>query len=545
MRSGSRAGLFAVVLVVVGLIVASGRSDCSNSTVGVLGLRSFPEFRVVEDSVDSLDPALGYSTESSEALSLAYLSLLRYRQVRGPGGATVVPVLAESLPLISHDGRTYTLALRPGLTYSNGNPVKASDFKYAIERLFRVDSQGVGFFSNIVGAARFAKTRTGAISGIVADDATRKISIRLTRPRADFEYILAMTFAAPVPTGTPATDQSTHPIPATGPYVISSYRPNRSYTLTRNPHFQPLPGVPATNPDTISVRLIKDPGIALQQVINGRADYDFNAVPIERLGPVQRKYGSRLKIYTPADTWYVFMNTRTPPFDKLAVRQAVNYGIDRHAFVDLVGGLGKPTENILPPTYPQFRKHTLYPHDVAKARALVQRAGEAGAAVTVWTTNIFEFKPFGADLADVLGKIGLKPTLKVLDSSVYFQTIGTQATRAQIGISSWYQDYPHPLDWFDTLLNGERITPTHNNNLSNANVGAINATIDRLERRPPLTARVNAQWAALDRRVMQQALWAPFINHQQTDFFGSNVDVRCHLNHVLYLFEWGHICKKA
>jgi peptide/nickel transport system substrate-binding protein len=144
----------------------------------------------------------------------------------------------------------------------------------------------------------------------------------------------------------------------------------------------------------------------------------------------------------------------------------------------------------------------------------------------------------------VLDRIGMKAKLAVLNANVYFQTIGNQSTRAQIGISSWYQDYPHPLDWFDVLLNGGRITPTHNNNLSNANVPAVNATIDRLKLAPTLTPHVNAQWAALDRRVMQQALWAPYINHQQTDFFGSDVDLSCYVNHVLFFFDWGHICKK-
>jgi hypothetical protein len=51
----------------------------------------------------------------------------------------------------------------------------------------------------------------------------------------------------------------------------------------------------------------------------------------------------------------------------------------------------------------------------------------------------------------------------VLDASTYFQAIGNERTKAQIGITSWYEDYPHPLDWFAVLLNGERITPTHNN----------------------------------------------------------------------------------
>jgi peptide/nickel transport system substrate-binding protein len=293
------------------------------------------------------------------------------------------------------------------------------------------------------------------------------------------------------------------------------------------------------------VRLVKDTGVALQQTINGQADYDFDLIPIDRLGEVQRKYGEQLKVYTSPNTVYFFMNTRTPPFDKLAVRQAVNDAIDRQALVRIAGGLATPTENVLPPTYPQYEKHTLYKHDLAKASELVHQAGADGAKVSVWTNAIDQQRRAGEYLADVLGKLGFKVKLKVLDPNIYYQTIGNQATKAQIGLSNWFQDYPHPLDWFDVLLNGERITQLHNNNYSNADVPAINQKIDALKREPTLTASVNAQWAELDRMVMEQALWAPYLNLQLTDFFAKDIDTSCYVNHVLFMFEWGHICKKS
>ena len=199
-----------------------------------------------------------------------YLGLLGYKHVNGPDGATIVPALAKDLPQISSDGKTYTLTLRSGLKYSDGTPVKASDFKYAIKRDFLVDSPGVGFFTNIVGADEFSKTKKGDISGITADDATGKITIKLTKPQGDFENILATTFAAPVPAGTSAKDQSTHPIPSTGPYQIQSYSPNRQAVMIRNPNFEPTANVPATNPDKITIKIVEDDSAALQQVINGQ-----------------------------------------------------------------------------------------------------------------------------------------------------------------------------------------------------------------------------------------------------------------------------------
>jgi peptide/nickel transport system substrate-binding protein len=524
-------------------------SASTEETTGAAGgstqQKAFPNFRIVYDTgTDYLDPGLSYTVQGWEAMWNVYLSLLGYKHVAGPDGATLVPALAQDMPDISADGKTYTLKLRPGLKYSNGKPVKASDFKYAIKRLFQIDSPGVGFFTSIVGADQFSKTKKGDISGIVANDSSGQITIKLAKPQGDFQNILATIFAAPVPSGTPAKDQSTTPIPSTGPYMIQSYQPNRQFILVRNPNFKPTDNVPATNPDKMTFKIVEDDSAALQQVINGQADYNFHPIPVDRLADVQQKYGDQLKIYTPANTYYFFMNNKLAPFNNLKVRQAVNYGIDRNALVRLYGGLATPTENVLPPTYPQYKKHNLYPHDLAKAKQLIQQAGAKGAAVTVWTSNRDTAKKPAAYLQDVLNQMGFKAKLKVIDASIYWTTVGNQATKAQIGFADWFQDYPHPLDWFDVLLNGERITQTHNNNYSNFNNANVNSTIDKLKTEPTLSDAVNQQWAQLDNTVMQNAAWAPYVNRQFTDFFSSKVDTNCYINHVLYQFDFSRICMK-
>jgi peptide/nickel transport system substrate-binding protein len=524
---------------------AQSSTSTSAGTGGSSQQKTFPNFRIVYDTgTDYLDPGLSYTVQGWGAMWNVYLSLLGYKHVNGPDGATLVPALATGMPDVSSDGLTYKLTLRKGLKYSNGKPVKASDFRYAIERDYKVDSPGVGFFSNIAGADEFSKTKKGHITGITANDSTGAITVKLLKPQGDFQNILATIFAAPVPQGTPAKDQSTTPIPSTGPYMIQSYKPNREFILVRNPNFKPTANIPATNPDKMTFKIVEDDSAALQQVINGQADYDFHPIPVDRLADVQQKYGDQLKIYTPANTYYFFMNTRTPPFDKLQVRQAVNYAIDRDALVRLYGGLAKATENILPPTYPQYVKHSLYPHDLAKAKQLIQQAGAKGMEVTVWGSNRETSKKPVAYLQDVLNSIGLKAKLKIIDASIYWTTIGNQKTAAQIGFADWFQDYPHPLDWFDVLLNGERITDTHNNNYSNFDDKAVNSKIDQLKKQPELNDSVNKQWADLDKQVMQQAGWAPYANRQFTDFFGANIDTSCYINHVLYQFDFSRICMK-
>ena len=136
--------------------------------------------------------------------------------------------------------------------------------------------------------------------------------------------------------------------------------------------------------------------------------------------------------------------------------------------------------------------------------------------------------------------------LKVIDPEIYFTTIGNQKTRAQTGVANWFQDYPHPLNWFDVLLNGNRITETHNNNYSNANVPEINRRIEQLKRESELTDDVNNQWAEVDRLVAENSFWAPYVNRHFTDFFSEEMDVEsCFVNHVLMQLDYAQVCTKA
>ncbi|HEY5058148.1 MAG TPA: ABC transporter substrate-binding protein [Gaiellaceae bacterium] len=519
-------------------------SSGSSTTAG----KTFANFRIAFDTgTDYLDPGLSYTVEGWAIMWNVYLPLIGYKHVNGPDGATIVPYLAENLPTVSSDGKTYTLTLRKGLKYSNGAPVKASDFKATIERDFQVDSPGVGFFGNIVGANTYGTTKKGSITGITANDGTGVITIHLVAPQGDFENILATEFAAPVPAKSPAKDQSTTPMPATGPYMIKSYAPNKQAILVRNPNFVAADfggNVPSGNPDKMTIDIIGDDTVALQRVINGQDDYDFHQIPPDRLSSTQAKYGNQIKVYTPANTYYFFMNTRVAPFDNLKVRQAVNFAVNRQALVRIYGGLATPTENILPPTYPQYQKHTLYPYNLAKAKSLIAASGDKGMSVTVWNHSRGLDPKAGDYLTSVLNSIGLKATEKIINPAVYWTTVGNQATKAQIGFADWFQDYPHPLDWFDVLLNGERITTTHNNNYANFDDKAVNAKIDALKKQPTLTAAVNSQWAAVDKAVMEQAPWVPFLNRQFTDFFNSDIDLSCYVNHVLYQFDFATICHK-
>jgi peptide/nickel transport system substrate-binding protein len=469
---------------------------------------------------DHLDPALSDTNEGWEILEATNNGLLTFKKASGGAGATVVPDLASAMPTVTDGGKTYTFHLRSGVMFSApvSREVKPSDIKYSIERLFRVDSGGVGFYTGIVGANSYAKTRTGGISGIVADDKAMTITFHLTQPDGTFNDYIATPFAFALPKGTPDKDISTIPEwrVATGPYRITNYVPHQSITIRRNPTFKSwTPDTPDGHLNGIDVTIGVTPEQSVNEIADGQLDWYFESVPPDRLTQLKAQYPKQVYPFVRNNITYFFMNERKYPFNKLDVRKAVNYAIDRNALVKIYGGQGTPTENIIPPGLGSaYKKHTLYPHDLAKAKQLIQQAGVAGAAVTVWGHNTDPTPSAVQYLAGVLNQIGLKATVKTFDESVYWDTIATQKGDPQIGFTDWNQDYPEGQDFIDVALNGEHIVNVGNNDLTNTNIPAYNKMIDQAKRMPLGDAR-NAIWAKLDYLYMKNdAAWAPFMNRQ-------------------------------
>src|SRR5262249_38715593 len=135
------------------LAFALGVSACGGSGGSSSGGSEGGTLRVTYASFPSyLDPALAYDTEGLTAMYNTYIPLLTYAHANGEAGSRVIPGLAKAMPEVSADGKTYTLFLRKGLKYSDGTPVKASDFTFAVERMFKLNSGGSYFFTDIVGA---------------------------------------------------------------------------------------------------------------------------------------------------------------------------------------------------------------------------------------------------------------------------------------------------------------------------------------------------------------------------------------------------------
>jgi peptide/nickel transport system substrate-binding protein len=557
--------LTAVLALALGLAACGGGSDNSggsssssggSSSTG--GAKKGGTITVLDATYpDFIDPGLAYLASAWQSLHMVYPGLVTFPAKSGQAGAQVVPGLAEALPKISADGKTYTFQLRKGLKFSDGSPLKAKDFKWSIERLLKQDSQGAGLgFTNIVGGAEYLKSKKGGVTGIEADDATGKIVIKLAKPRGAFLYELAIPFAGVVPRSTPAKNMTKDPPPGAGRYVYNKVVVNRSYALVRNKNFSPaLKGtaVDVGNADTFNLLVERNSANAAAKVAQGRADFMIPNPPPGSITDLKARFGpgtgskQRLEQFPTNSSYYFFMNTEAPPFDKLKVRQAVNYAMDPNAINRVQGGVISPSNTILPPGVPGHRDWpNLYPHNLAKAKQLIKEAGATGAKVTVWGSPGNPTQPTVEYYASVLKSIGLDAKTKIVSSETYFTTIADRKTKAQTGWDNWSQDYPHPSDFIDVLLNPDNVVDTGNNNQSyNAKDKALAKQINELSAEPKLTPDVMKRWGDLDREIQKKAYWAVYGNRKQTTFFSSRMDFKnCKGEHSVYTSNWAMFCLK-
>jgi peptide/nickel transport system substrate-binding protein len=516
--AGSRTG----VLVAVGPSAASHRGG---------------RLRLAASSVPggSVDP-LNYGPFTS-AVILTNDGLTGFRRVGGVKGTELVPDLAEGLPSPTDGGRTYTFRVRRGIRYSDGRLVRPEDFRRALERTFVISRDPV-YYGAIVGATECAaRPRHCDLSrGIAVDDEAWTITFNLRAPDAEFLFKLALPFAYAVPARTPKRDVGTHPVAATGPYVIAAYRPGRFVRLVRNPHFHVWSDAaqPAGYPDEIVWRLGVRPSEQVAAVEAGRMDVAFDGVPPSRLAQVETQYASQVRENPLARTTFAFLNTRVRPFSDERVRRAVNYATDREAFVRAAGGpdRAQPTCQFLPPNFPGYRPYCPYTvrpgpagawnaPDLTKARRLVVASGTRGAKVTVWIP--VNRRTEGAGFVAVLRELGYRVRPKPVAESFY-PRMSDPRLRIQAGVLAWQSDYPAASNFLAMFFRCHAPGAASSLNVAQFCDARIDGQITRavgLEATDPSIA--NSLWSRIDRELVDRAPVVPLVSPKQVDFLSRRV----------------------
>ena len=189
----------------------------------------------------SLDPAVANDSDLVPVVRMLYQPLLDYDD-----GVNLVPLVAEKMPTLSADGKTYTFQLKKGVRFSNGREVTADDFLYSWTRLLdpKTKSAGASYIvDKIAGAHDFADGKADKVEGLRALD-RYTLEVQLAKPDLTFLYVAAMTFLAPVPREEvekyPEADRNeefaVHPV-GNGPFVLKEWRRGLRMRLERDPHY--------------------------------------------------------------------------------------------------------------------------------------------------------------------------------------------------------------------------------------------------------------------------------------------------------------------
>ncbi|AZO67848.1 MULTISPECIES: ABC transporter substrate-binding protein [unclassified Mesorhizobium] len=344
--------LWKTILTAAGLVLAAGTSAFAARTDLVIGIPLEPPH---------LDPTAGAAAAIDEVL---YANVFEGLTRIGSNGE-VLPDLADSWT-ISDDGKAYTFKLHTGVKFHDGTDFNADDVKFSLDRASA---------DNSVNAQKGLFAAIDTVE--VVDPATVKITLK--NPQSSFLYNMGWGDAVIVAPETADTNKE-KPV-GTGPFKFQSWAKGSSITLIKSDTYW---GAPVAL-DKAEFRIVTDAAAAVPALLSG----DVQAFPFFDPDSVAQIQGDpRFKVVigaTEGET-ILSMNNKKSPFDKLQVRQAISFALDRKAIIDgASAGLGVPIGSHMSPANKAYVDLTgLYPHNVDKARELLKEAGlESGFKATL------------------------------------------------------------------------------------------------------------------------------------------------------------------
>jgi len=500
--------VFLVGAMGVSLSAATSSASSQKSTRGGVLQTAF------QSDPTTFDPQVCYDATCWVNMEMMFNRLYDYE----PGNTALYPQAAASMPKISANKRVYTIAIRPGMEFSNGTPVTAADFAYTFSRICNpaTKSPVVGFWTVVAGCTAYASAPTGYVSGI-KPLSTNTLQITLAQPDAAFVYVLAMPHASVIPTGTGA-QQAQKPL-GSGPYELASYTPGQAIVLKRNPHYWD-PTLPYT--DGVNEKLGVSPQVQLLELEKGQLDLMGDALPNSSFLSVKNSPTMKKElVQSPGlDTYYLTLNTKMKPFNNPLVREAVSYAINRTSLLKYVNGQGTPATGFIPPGVTGYTKDNLVnPLNVKKAKALLKQAGyPKGFSTSMYSWNTQPWTNLDTALQQQLAAVGIKVNVHPIQQSTFF-TLGATPNKAPMTLTFWIADFPDASDFFNALTSCAADIPGAQNYSFYCNKGVDSLVTKGLAN--PATAATN--YVAADKKLLVDNPVVPLYFGVRTGLSGSNI----------------------
>jgi ABC-type oligopeptide transport system substrate-binding subunit len=419
---------------------------------------------------DSFDPHFSSFSQSIGHQGMVFRGLYRLDIENTP-----VPEMAAELPTISSDGLTYTVKLKDGLTWSDGDDLLAEDFAAALQRTchFAIGGQYQYVLSNVVGCDELydAEANEGkseaeiaalieAVGARAVDDTT--VEFTLESPQPTFTILLSMWPTWPVPThivAAPGDEWPTDPttLAFNGPFVVDSYTPGVEMVFARNDSYA---GSHLAYLDRVTFRYIEDTAQANNAYRSG--ELQMAVADTSNLTGLQSEFPDNLLSKPSASTLGLQMNMDNEFLSDPLVREAFSRSIDRETMTSVVlQGAHIPTTSWVPPdiigqgvTTDSFADQIGY--DPERAAEALEEAGYPNGEGLPVFSYVIRDTPSGVAISEFLQAeweaLGIQIDIQIVDAPTRSQRFTTEDFDLFPG--GWIQDYPDPENWiiglFDT-----------------------------------------------------------------------------------------------
>jgi ABC-type transport system substrate-binding protein len=442
----------------------------------------------VSGKLTGLDPGMMRDFDTIEVCSHIFESLYQYHFLKRP--YEIIPLLAEDLPQISEDMKTYTIKIKRGVHFQDdkcfpggkGRELKSQDFIYSIKRITDIKnlSQNWSLFDNrIVGLDEF-REYTKSCKSKVDVDYSREVEgmqapddytlvFKLKRPWPQF-ICTALADISTVPMAKEAVDFYdkdiiSHPV-GTGPFKLGVWQRGSYVSVVRNPTFRgelypsegeagdaeagylddagkPIPFV-----DKIVWTIIEESQPAWLLFLQGKFDamalqkdnFDEAVIGKGELTDKMKHLEIQLDPFEEPSTFWLGFNMQDPVLGKnKPLRRAISYAIDREKFIELFyGGLGHVAHGFVPPQMdsydPTLNEKGYARYDPEQARLLLTEAEKIHGGkipelkIAMPGTSTF-YRQYGQFLERQLEAVGLDVEIQYMDWPSYIEKVNTRSAQ--------------------------------------------------------------------------------------------------------------------
>lgn len=468
-----------------------------------------------KDDVATLDPAIGYDWQNWSMIKSLFDGLMDYV----PGTTELRPGLAESYE-VSEDGTVFTFALRQGVTFHNGREMTAEDVKYSLDRVMRPETQspGAGFFASIQGFDEMSSGEADTLSGVEVVD-PHTVRITLSRPDATFLHVMALNFASIVPSEAveeAGADFGKVPV-GTGAFKLADWVIGQRLVLEKNADYW-RDGVPYL--DGITFEVGQEPVVALLRLQQGEVDVPGDGIPPAKFQEVMDDPDQAARVVEGGQlhTGYITLNVNTPPFDQLAVREAVNMAINKERIIQVINGRAVPANQPLPPSMPGYTEgYDGFAYDPEGAKAKLAEAGlEGGFTTQLYVMNTDPNPRIAQAIQQDLRAIGVEVEIRSLAQANVIEAGGAgEAPMIWSGGMAWIADFPDPSNFYGPILGcaGTGDGGWNWSKFCDESIDALATEADSFT--DPAAPERLEMWSEVYQQVMAQAPWVPVFNEQR------------------------------